>query len=209
MTHRSVPAEFEDLLNRQGRKVLAGTHEMCGALADPRRRFLMRDDLLDRAKAARLRKAYRQEGAWPHARAAFDRPILPESIWDMRRDYGELLPKTSRASTIFFDSRREAGAKAAEKIGLTRLMRSESSAPSPPPSPAAGWPQAGACRCCAMARATMPARTTITIPRTSGRRRATSTCISACARPPSNISGWSTAGPDISVKLPLLPVHAR
>ena len=44
----------------------------------------------------------------------------------MRRDYGELLPKTSRARTIFFDSRREPGVKAAERIGLVRMMRSAS-----------------------------------------------------------------------------------
>ena len=44
----------------------------------------------------------------------------------MRRDYGELLPKTSRARTIYFDSRREPGVKAAERIGLVRMMRSAS-----------------------------------------------------------------------------------
>ena len=120
----AVPPEFEDLLNRQGRRVLSGTHEMCGALADPRRRFLMRDDLLDRSRAARLRKAL-QDGL-SGTLEPLDRPIPPESIWDMRRDYGELLPKTARSRTIFFDSRREAGVKAAEKIGLARLMRSES-----------------------------------------------------------------------------------
>lgn len=120
----AVPPEFEDLLNRQGRRVLSGAHEMCGALADPRRRFLMRDDLLDRAKAAKLRKAL-QDGL-SETLEPLDRPIPPESIWDMRRDYGELLPKTARSRTIFFDSRREAGVKAAEKIGLARLMRSQS-----------------------------------------------------------------------------------
>jgi hypothetical protein len=124
MTDRSVPGEFEDLLNSQGRRVLAGTHELCGALADPRRRFLMRDDLLDRAKAAKLRKALQE--ALSDTLEPLDKPILPESIWDMRRDYTELLPKTARSHTIFFDSRREPGVKAAEKIGLARLMRSES-----------------------------------------------------------------------------------
>jgi hypothetical protein len=44
----------------------------------------------------------------------------------MRRDYGEQLPKTSRARTIFFDSRREPGVRAAERIGLVRMMRSAS-----------------------------------------------------------------------------------
>ena len=55
-----------------------------------------------------------------------ERPIPPESIWAMRHDYEERLPKTSRARTIYFESRREAGARAAERIGLVRMMRSAS-----------------------------------------------------------------------------------
>ena len=124
MTAKAIPSEFEDLLNRQGKRVLAGTHELCGALADPRRRFLMRDDLLDRAKVAKVRKAL-QDGL-AGTLEPLDKPIPPDSIWEMKRDYGELLPKTARSRTIFFDSRREAGVKAAEKIGLTRIMRSQS-----------------------------------------------------------------------------------
>jgi len=124
MSRASIPAEFEDLLNRQGRRVLAGTHELCGALADPRRRFLMRDDLLDRAKVARVRTAL-QEGLGDTLEP-LDKPIPPDSIWEMRRDYGELLPKTARSRTIFFDSRREPGAKAAERVGLAKMMRSQS-----------------------------------------------------------------------------------
>lgn len=120
----AIPAEFEDLLNLNGRKVLAGTHPLCGALADPRTRFLAADDLLDRRKAARLRKALDEHLA--DVLEPLAKPIPPESIWDMRRDYGEFLPKTSRARTIFFDSRREPGVKVAERVGLARLMRSES-----------------------------------------------------------------------------------
>jgi hypothetical protein len=119
-----VPAEFEDLLSRAGRRVLAGTHPLCGALADPKRRFLAADDLIDRAKAARLRRVL--ERALTPTLEPLAKPIPPESIWEMRRDYGELLPKTSRAHTIFFDSRREPGVKAAERIGLARMMRSSS-----------------------------------------------------------------------------------
>jgi hypothetical protein len=120
----AIPSEFEDLLSRQGRRVLAGTHPLCGALADPRRRFLLADDLLDRAKAAKLRAALQKH--LDDSLEPLDEPIPPESIWHMRRDYGELLPKASRAQTIFFDSGREPGVKAAERIGLVRLMRSES-----------------------------------------------------------------------------------
>jgi hypothetical protein len=124
MKRAAIPPEFEDLLNRQGRRVLAGTHELCGALADPRRRFLMRDDLLDRAKVAKVRTALQDELG--DTLEPLDKPIPPDSIWEMRRDYGELLPKTSRSRTIYFDSRREPGVRAAERIGLVRMMRSAS-----------------------------------------------------------------------------------
>jgi hypothetical protein len=123
-TDRLVPGEFEDLLNANGRRVLAGTHPLCGMLADPRTRFVSRDDLLDRGKAGRVRRALERHLA---ARLEpLERPIPPESIWDMTRDYSELLPKTARARTIYFDSRREAGVRAAERIGLVRLLRSAS-----------------------------------------------------------------------------------
>ena len=119
-----IPAEFEDLLSRAGRRVLAGSHPLCGALADPRRRFLAADDLLDRAKTARLRRVL--EKTLTPTLEPLDKPVPPETIWEMRRDYGELLPKTARARTVFFDSRREPGVRAAGRIGLVRMMRSPS-----------------------------------------------------------------------------------
>src|SRR5438093_9223005 len=115
MSANAIPCEFEDLLSRAGRRVLAGTHPLCGALADPRRRFLAADDLIDRAKAGRLRRAL--ESGLADALEPLEKPIPPESIWDMRRDYGELLPKTSRARTVFFESPRETGARAASRLG--------------------------------------------------------------------------------------------
>lgn len=120
----AIPCEFEDLLSGAGRRVLAGTHPLCGALADPRRRFLCADDLLDRAKVARVRRALDTELA--EVLEPLDRPVPPESIWDMQHDYAELLPKASRARTIYFDNLREPGAKAANRIGLVRLLRSQS-----------------------------------------------------------------------------------
>ena len=94
------------------------------SLADPRTRFLAADDLIDRAKAARLRRVLEEKlGA---TLEPMERPIPPESIWSMRHDYEERLTKTSRARTIYFESRREAGARAAERLGLVRMMRSAS-----------------------------------------------------------------------------------
>ena len=124
MRSNTIPAEFEDLLNASGRRVLAGTHALCGALANPRQRFLARTDLLDRAKAERVRRALEQ--SLKDELELMERPIPPESISGMRHDYGELLPKTSRARTIYFESRRERGVKAAERIGLASMMRSAS-----------------------------------------------------------------------------------
>ncbi len=124
MRSNSIPAEFEDLLSAAGRRVLAGTHPLCGALANPRTRFLARHDLLDRPKAERLRRAL--ERSLEDKLVLMARPIPPETISEMREDYGELLPKTSRARTIYFESRREPGVKAAERIGLVRMMRSDS-----------------------------------------------------------------------------------
>jgi hypothetical protein len=119
-----IPAEFEDLLNAAGRRVLAGSHALCGALANPRVRFLARHDLLDRTRVERVRRAL--ERSLADKLEPMERPIPPESISGMRHDYGELLPKTSRSRTIYFESRREPGVKEAEQIGLVRLMRSAS-----------------------------------------------------------------------------------
>jgi hypothetical protein len=124
MSRTSIPAEFEDLLSRKGRRILAGTHPLCGALADPRRRFLLADDLLDLRKAAHLRRLLELQLA--DTLEPIAQPIPPECIWNMKRDYTELLPKTTRARTIYFDSRREPGVKAAERIGLAPMMRSQS-----------------------------------------------------------------------------------
>lgn len=124
MRSNAIPAEFEDLLNAAGRRVLAGTHALCGALANPRVRFLARHDLIDRTRAERVRRALEQ--SLTDKLEPMERPIPPESISSMRDDYSELLPKTSRARTIYFESRREPGVKVAESIGLVRMMRSAS-----------------------------------------------------------------------------------
>lgn len=118
------PAEFEDILSRQGRRVLAGTHALCGALADPRTRFVAADDLVDRRAATRLRRLL--DVQLLGALQRIDRPIPPESIWEMTDDYAELLPKSARAGTIYFDSPREAGVRIARRLGLAAMLRSDS-----------------------------------------------------------------------------------
>jgi len=52
--------------------------------------------------------------------------IPPESITEMTENYIETLPKTIRIKTAFFRKRSARSYRAAEKIGLLRMMRSES-----------------------------------------------------------------------------------
>ena len=144
MRSNAIPAEFEDLLSASGKRVLAGTHALCGTLANPRTRFLARGDLLDRTKAERVRRVL--EASLADKLELMERPIPPETISDMRRDYGERLPKTSRARTIYFESRREPGVKAAEDLRefpeeafVGRIMATEENVFGRMPCGVCGW----------------------------------------------------------------------
>jgi hypothetical protein len=121
---RRFPAEFESLLTKEGRRVLAGTHAACGALADPRRRFLALDGLVDRNRALAA-AALLEAKMWPHLEP-MARPIPPETIADMVESQSELLPKTARMATAYLDSRREPAFAVAEAVGLVAMMRSDS-----------------------------------------------------------------------------------
>ena len=125
MRSNALPSEFEDLLNGNGRRVLAGTHALCGALADPRTRFLARGDLVGPAEGSAA--AARPGGIAGRQLEPIERPIPPESIFGMRHDYARAAAQDQRARA---PSTSRAGAspasKNAERIGLVRLMRSAS-----------------------------------------------------------------------------------
>jgi hypothetical protein len=121
---RKFPAEFEDLLSPAGRSLLAGRSKLAGALADPRRRFLAADNLLDPAKLEAGRRLL--DRALLPWLARIDHPIPPEATWDMTEDYAELLPKAARVSTAAFERRRGRAWEAAEQIGLAAMLRSTS-----------------------------------------------------------------------------------
>ncbi len=118
------PAEFEDMLTAAGRRVLAGHSPLCGALAEPRRRFLAETGLVsERAAraAARLLDHTLYDLLEP-----LEQPIPPETIWEMTKNYGELLPKTARVKTAYLERRRERAWLQAREIGLVTILRSES-----------------------------------------------------------------------------------
>ena len=118
------PAEFEDLLSRDGRRVLAGSSPWCGALADPRRRFVALSGMIPAARANALRALLdrRLHGALSPMAA----PIPPEATWEMRENYGELLPKTARVLTAYLERRRGRASAVAGEIGLAAMLRSAS-----------------------------------------------------------------------------------
>ncbi len=121
---RKFPAEFDNFLSPAGRRVLDGNSPLAGALADPRRRFILADGLLDGAKIEAARRLL-ERALLPHL-ARIDRPIPPEATWDMEADYDELLPKTMRVSTATFERRRGRAWDAAAATGLTAMLRSAS-----------------------------------------------------------------------------------
>ena len=121
---RQFPAEFESFLSAKGRRLLAGRSDLAGALADPRRRFLAADGLLDARQVEAARKLL-DKVLLPHL-SRIDRPIPPEAIWEMQENYGELLPKTMRVATSTFERKRGRAWQAAVEIGLAAMLASES-----------------------------------------------------------------------------------
>jgi hypothetical protein len=121
---RTFPPEFEDLLSREGRRVLAGGSPLCGALADPRRRFIAASGLIQPQKA-RLAATLLNRVLY-ESLSQIDAPIPPAAMWEMTENYSELLPKTARVKTAYLDRRRGKAFRAAESAGLVAMLRSES-----------------------------------------------------------------------------------
>jgi hypothetical protein len=119
-----APREFEDLLTPAGRRILSGAAGVCGALADPRRRFLALEGIIAKGKAEALRRAL--EARLLPLLTPMAMPIPPETIWEMERDYEEWLPKTSRVRTAYLERKRSAAYQEAQAMGLIDLLRSES-----------------------------------------------------------------------------------
>lgn len=121
---KKFPSEFEDLLNREGRRVLARRSPLCGALADPRRRFIGAGNLIKPANA-RAAAALLNRNLYDGL-SSIDQPIPPEAMWEMTKNYGEMLPKTARVKTAYLDRRHSRAYQAAEAAGLVAMLRSES-----------------------------------------------------------------------------------
>lgn len=121
----AIPTEFEDLLTRTGKRVLAGSAPgICGALADPKRRFIALHGMIGTAKAERLRGTLEREMAG--LLTDLNQPIPPETIWDMKRNYDDWLPKSVRCRTAYLENRRGEAWRRAKELGLIDLLSSPS-----------------------------------------------------------------------------------
>jgi hypothetical protein len=120
-----IPTEFEDLLTAAGKRVLAGrVPDICGALADPKRRFVALGGMIAAAKAERLRNTLEREMA--ALLSDLSQPIPPETIWEMKRNYDDWLPKSVRCRTAYLENRRGQAWRRAKQLGLIDLLSSQS-----------------------------------------------------------------------------------
>jgi hypothetical protein len=121
----AIPTEFEDLLTPAGKRVLAGdAPDVCGALADPRRRFIALNGMIAPTKAERLRRVLERE--MTGLLTQLNQPIPPETIWEMKRNYDDWLPKSVRCRTAYLENRRGAAWRRAKDLGLIDLLSSPS-----------------------------------------------------------------------------------
>ncbi len=118
-----LPTQFAELLSPRGRRVLEGRVPALNGVLKTGQRFVSADGLLDRAKS-RAVLAVLESAVAPHL-TPMEAPIPPATIWGMTENYAELLPKTVSVKTVTMASRRSKGALAVERIGLERMLRSE------------------------------------------------------------------------------------
>jgi hypothetical protein len=119
----AIPRDFSDLLTPAGRRVLAGRAPgVSGALADPRRRFIALDGMIQKRAAEAVRRLLEREMLPLLQPMAM--PISPETIWEMESNYEEWLPKTVRVRTATLENRRAKAYRRAVEIGLIDLLKS-------------------------------------------------------------------------------------
>ncbi len=118
-----LPPQFADLLSPKGRRALEGKLPALTGILKTGQRFVAADGLLDLQKSRAL-LGLLESAVAPHL-TPMEAPIPPESIWGMEENYAELLPKTVRVKTVTMASRRSKGARAVERLGLQRLLSSD------------------------------------------------------------------------------------
>ncbi|HEY0160411.1 MAG TPA: hypothetical protein VGF28_24200 [Thermoanaerobaculia bacterium] len=118
------PAEFEELLNRRGRKLLAEAPQLETLIRKRRTPILFFDGVIDRGLAAECVRLLDQ-AMYPTLRRMHF-PIPREALTEMTENYGEQLRKTVRVKTATMNSRDSVALRAAREVGLDVMMSSPS-----------------------------------------------------------------------------------
>ena len=118
------PNEFEDLLNRRGKRLIADAPQLEMLIARRQPPIVFFEDVIDRGVAKECIRLL-DESMYPRLRRMHT-PIPREALTRMKRNYTDRLPKTVRVKTAMFNAGRSKQLKIAEEIGLSAMLSSGS-----------------------------------------------------------------------------------
>ena len=118
------PAEFDDLLNAKGRRLLRDVPRLEALMKERRTPIVVLDGVMDDGVARECIKLL-DDAMYPYLRRMYF-PIPTDALTGMKHNYREKLPKTVRVKTVTFNSPRSKALQAARQCGLADLMWSKS-----------------------------------------------------------------------------------
>jgi hypothetical protein len=118
------PAEFEDLLNRRGRRLLRDSPTLEDLLARRRTPIVLLEGVIDPGIARECVRLL-DEGFYSSLKRMHN-PIPREALTGMKENYTDKLSKTMRVRTATFNASRSRVLEAAKEIGLAQMMNSPS-----------------------------------------------------------------------------------
>lgn len=122
---KKFPRQFSDLFTPYGLNVLKGLAPSAHSLFRAKPLYFVNLDNIIEKKKAKTCAELLDRHLYPLL-AIEQRRIRPESMSEMKYNYTELLNKTMRMKTAFFQRRTARAYEAAERIGLIQMMQSES-----------------------------------------------------------------------------------
>jgi hypothetical protein len=118
------PAEFDELLNRRGRRALADPPQLEELIARRQTPIVFFEGIIDTGVARECIRLL-DEAVFPVLRPMHT-PIPREALTGMKLNYREELSKTVRVRTATLNSRASKALTAAREVGLDTMMRSAS-----------------------------------------------------------------------------------
>jgi hypothetical protein len=118
------PAEFVDLLNPRGRRLLRQAPQLEDLLARRQTPIVLFENVIDRALGRECIRLM-DDALFPTLRRMHT-PIPRTALTGMKKNYTDRLSKTVRVRTATFNSSRSIALEAAKSIGLAQMMSSKS-----------------------------------------------------------------------------------